>query len=168
MRRFLAGPAIALSLLALTSCGKPHQQQQQPSTNRSETTAPENTTQESAAPAAAPMPGGAGSEQYHAPTGPVVSGPASSASLHAPKAACSGLPDKTAIAAVLHKANIDTYGEETPADFVVNSVTGSDCKSVTVIYHAKGSSGSAQTTTLETGSDGKWVLLFYKKQYPLP
>lgn len=167
MRRVLIGSAIALSLLAMASCGKPQQHKQQPPADQGETATPETAAPEGTAPATLPASGGAGSEQYHAPTGPVVSGPASAASVHAPKAACNGLPDKTVIAATLHKANIDTYGAETPADFIVDSVTGTDCTHVAVIYHAKGSSGSAQSTTLEN-DDGKWVLLFYKKQYPLP
>jgi hypothetical protein len=161
------GPIAAvtgLSLLVLAGCSKPksqdHQTQQAPQEQQTAPSSPET-------PSAA-MPGTAASEAAK-PVGPTVSGPATAAVVKAPAAKCDGLPAKTAVADTLKKAMVDTYGgEEAPADIVVTSITGTDCKNVDVVYHVKGSGNSPQKTVVQQGDDGKWTLLFYKKQYPLP
>jgi glucose/arabinose dehydrogenase len=150
---------LGLSLLALAACSKPKsqqpQQQDQQATPSPE--APSTTTPDTAA------------TEAPKPVGPAVSGPATAAVAKAPAAKCSGLPDKAAIAATLKKAMIDTYGgEEAPADFVVSSITGTDCKNLDVVYHQRGNGNTPQKTVAQLGDDGKWTLLFYKKQYPLP
>ncbi len=80
---------------------------------------------------------------------------------------CPQPPSKTAVLRTLQAAMVAIYGvDEGPAQFVISTITPTDCKHLAAIYRA-GATDSAHTAPLIYADDEKWYLALYGKSYPV-